>query len=465
MIAVDDLRPEINSFGKTKLHTPNLDLLSHEGLQFDRAYCQAPLCMPSRASLMSGIRTDRRMLSRIPEICTNGEPSLPGHFKANGYATISVGKVYHFNDDDPASWTRRYTDTFYERDLVCDGYCSGYQLAQNREGLTYSKARQNRSPITECVDAPDAAYPDGVVAARAIEVLREYRRRDEPLFLAAGFYRPHLPWAVPKKYWDLYSRDEVDLADNPFFPQGGVGKSDLCDLLHYGDDEINGTYSDLGSYRDDDFPVMPEAKQRECIHGYWASVSFTDAQIGKLLDELRQLGVLDETVIVLWGDNGYHLGEHKLWSKMTSFEESTRVPLIMSVPGMAAGKRTEALVELVDVYPSLCDLAGLVPPAHLEGLSLAPLLENPGIPWKKAVFSTIRDADTIRTASHRFTRYAGATQDGDLFHLPNAGACELFDLGKDPRENVNVAKQPEYAGVVQEMDRLLQAGWHAVLPG
>lgn len=464
MIAIDDLRPEINCFGKTKLHTPNVDALSSCGLQFDRAYCQVPLCMPSRASLMSGVRPDRRQLSHIPRICIHGEPSLPGYFKANGFATVCAGKVYHYNDDDSASWTRRYTDTFYESDQVCDGYCSGYQLAQNRAGLTYSRTGRNRAPLTECVDAPDEAYPDGIVAARAIEVLREFQERDEPLFLAAGFYRPHLPWAVPRKYWDLYQRDDIDLADNPFFPKDGIGKSELGDLLHYGDDEINDTYSDLGSYRDADFPVMSEAKQRECIHGYWASVSFVDAQIGKLLEELRRRERLDETVIVLWGDNGWHLGEHKLWSKVTSFEESTRVPLIMSVPGMTRGERTDALVELVDVYPSLCDLAGLVCPDHVQGLSVAPLLQTPGIPWKKGILSRIGDAETIRTAAYRFTRYADAAPDGDTTHLPNSGTCELFDLKQDPRENVNVAKRPEYAAAVQAMDRLLTEGWQALLP-
>ncbi|MBT3274411.1 MAG: sulfatase-like hydrolase/transferase [Spirochaetales bacterium] len=460
-IAVDDLRPEINCFGKKKLHTPNIDKLANHGTQFNRAYCQIPLCMPSRASLMSGIRPDRQQLSHIPQICVNGEPSLPGHLKAHGYDTVSIGKVYHFNNDDSESWTKRYTDTFYEQDLVCDGYCSGYQLEENKKGLIYSKTGRNTSALTECVDAPDNAYPDGIIAEKAIMELRESQKQDKPLFLAVGFYRPHLPWAVPKKYWDLYSRDEVDLADNPFFPKDGIGKSTLGDLMHYGDNEINETYSDFGKYRDDNFPVMSEDKQRECVHGYWASVSFTDAQIGKVIDELEQLGLMDETVIVLWGDNGWHLGEHKLWSKVTSFEESTRIPLVVSVPGVTSGEQCDALVELIDLYPTLCELTELERPAHLEGSSALQVLNDPLIPWKEGVFSRIGDAETIITKRYRFTRYSDATLEGDVSHLPNSGECELFDLELDPRENVNVAKRAEYSEVVRKLDAQLSAGWQA----
>lgn len=471
MIIVDDLRPEINCFGKKKLHTPNLDALAREGLLFDHAYCQIPVCMPSRASLMSGIRPDERQLSHIPKICASGEPSLPGYLKENGYTTVSIGKVYHYNDDDEASWSCRYTDTFYEKDYTCDGYCSGYQLDENRRKVLNFNGRgmENKDDralpaICECADAPDSAYPDGVIADRAIEVMQSLSAGDKPFFLAAGFYRPHLPWAVPRKYWDLYNRDEVDLADNPFLPEDAIGISSLADFLHYGDKEINETYSDLGHYDQDNFPVLSEDKQRECIHGYWASVSFVDAQIGKVLDELKRLGLQDDTAIVLWSDNGWHLGEHKLWSKTTSFEESTRVPMMVSVPGVTAGEDSSALVELVDVYPTVCELLGLPIPGHVEGTSLIPLVANPQCTWKRGIFSRIGDAETVRTDRYRFTRYSGVFREGDFARLPNAGTCELFDLQQDPRENVNVAKRPDYSATVQEMNQLLTAGWRTMLP-
>ncbi|MBT3376205.1 MAG: sulfatase [Lentisphaerae bacterium] len=471
MIAVDDLRPEINCFGKRKLHTPNLDRLASGGLQLDHAYCQIPLCMPSRASLMSGIRPDERQLSHIPRICVNGEPSLPGYLKQNGFTTISIGKVYHFNNDDEPSWTRRYRDTFYEKDYTCDGYCSGYQLEENKRRIR--NFRKQWSPgdepcelpaICESADAPESDYPDGMVADRAIEVMRTLRTDEGAFFLAVGFYRPHLPWAMPAKYWDLYQRDEVDLASNPFLPENGVGISDLSDFLHYGDEVINHTYSDLGRYDRDTFPVLSEDKQRECVHGYWASVSFTDAQIGKVLAELERLGLQDDTAIVLWGDNGWHLGEHRLWSKVSSFEESTRVPMIVSVPGVTTGERSSALVELADVYPTICELVGLDAPSHLEGTSLVPLVEDPQRSWKTGILSRIGDAETLRTDRYRFTRYSKATPDGDRQHLPGSGTFELFDLQSDPGENINVAEHPDFVEVVEEMDRLLTSGWRALVP-
>ncbi len=223
------------------------------------------------------------------------EPSLPGYFKAQGYETISIGKIYHNNEDDETGWSRRYTDTFGEQSYTVHGYCAGYQLEENQQklrnfGRQFSEGKEGIElpPICEAADAPDEVHPDGKIARRAIEVLNEFQNRDEPLFLALGFYRPHLPWAVPRRYWDLYQRDEVDLADNPFFPEDAIGISTLGDLIHYGDEEINSTYSDLGHYSDEDFPVLSEAKQRECVYGYWASVSFTDAQIGKVLGELER---------------------------------------------------------------------------------------------------------------------------------------------------------------------------------
>ncbi len=467
MIVVDDLRPEIGCFGKDKLHTPHLDALAAGGMQFDRAYCQVPICMPSRASLLSGVRPDGTWRDRIAQMCPNGEPSLPRYLRENGCATVSIGKVYHYNDEDAEGWTRRYTDTFHEASYTCDGYCSGYQHEENRRKLKDFALQFTGSDVelparVECADAPDAAYPDGIVAAAATEELRQFAASRQPFFLAAGFYRPHLPWAVPRKYWDLYDRDGVDLADNPFFPKDGIGKSDLSDFRHYGDPETDELYSDIGRYTDDDFPVLSEVKQRESVHGYWASVSFVDAQIGKVVDELRRLGLAEDTTVVLWGDNGWHLGEHKLWSKTTSFEESTRVPLLISGPGIPPGARTDALVELVDLYPTICDLLSLPAPGHLQGSSLLPLFGSPGQEWKSAVFSRIWDASTVRTNDYRLTHYAEGSPQGDERHLPNAGEFELFDLHADPRENVNIARaHPE---IVARLNRLLQSGWQAALP-
>ena len=396
LIYVDDLRPELNCYGESKIISPNIDKLAEHSLVFNKAYCQSPICMPSRVSTLSGMYTRKRE-GILRQLLPQGLPSLPGHFKANGYDTISVGKIYHYNYDDKPSWTKRYTDTFYEENLVCSGYCSGYQLEENRKGLTFSKLKRNSSSLTECVDAPDSAYPDGLVADTAIAELKKYSKSGQPMFLATGFYRPHLPWAAPKKYWDLYRREDIDIAANPFFPKNAITRNHWSDLKHYGDKEVNAANPACGSYDADSFPVLSEEKQRELIHGYWACVSFVDAQIGRVLESLEQLGMADNTVVVLCSDHGWQLGEHKLWSKASNYEEALRVSLMIAPPGMTKGRKTEALSELVDIYPTLCELSGLSIPEHVEGISIVPLLKDASRPWKKAAFNVWGGAKSMRT--------------------------------------------------------------------
>lgn len=461
LLPVDDLRPEIHSFGKQKLVTPNLDRLAAEARRFDRAYCQYPQCMPSRASLLSGKRPPPTAVGRVEKMLQGGQRSLPHHLREQGFTTASVGKVTHFNADDDEAWTARWTDTFYEAPYACDGYCSGYQLVENQRKIkNYHKQfaggiddRSELPALCERVDAPDHAYPDGMIANHAEQLIQQFAHSGERFFLAAGFYRPHLPWAVPAKYWDLYDRNEVDLADNPFFPEDAVAGSGLCDFVHYGDPTIAETYSDLGRYRDDDFPVLDEAKQRECVHGYWASVSFVDAQIGRVLQALETHGLDDSTAVVLWGDNGWHLGEHKLWSKVTPFEESTRVPLLIRAPGLTGNDdtppATASLAELLDIYPTCCDLLGLPTPDHVEGRSLRPVLTDPDAEIHDAVYSRCQDARTIRTPRWRLTHYAGSEHGVPLF--PGRGDTELFDLHHDPQENINLARHEASSDTLRQL--------------
>jgi len=233
LIYVDDLRPELKCYGRTKIVSPNIDNLAARSLVLNRGYCQIPVCMPSRVSTLSGMYPRTRGQGKLRHLLPKGKPSLPGHFKAHGYDTISLGKVYHFNHDDPESWTKRYTHTFHEKKYVCDGWCSGYQLEENLRGRTYAETGRNQSALTECVDAPDSAYPDGQTADKAIAELKKHAASKKPLFLAAGFYRPHLPWVAPKKYWDLYRREDIDLAANPYFPAGAITRNTWGDLRHY----------------------------------------------------------------------------------------------------------------------------------------------------------------------------------------------------------------------------------------
>jgi len=462
LIYVDDLRPELKCYGESKIVSPNIDKLAARSLVLNRAYCQVPICMPSRASTLSGKYARSTGQGRLRKLLPKGLPSLPGHFKANGYDTVSIGKIYHANNDDPESWTKRYTDTFHEKQYVCDGWAAGYQLEENRKGRTYAKTGRNRAAITECVDAPDNAYPDGISADNAIAELKKHRKSGEPLFLAVGFYRPHLPWVAPKEYWDLYRREDIDLAENQYFPKGAITRNSWGDLRHYGDKEINAA-NISPALSADRFPVLSGKKQRELIHGYWACVSFLDAQIGRMLDSLDGLGMTDNTIVVLCGDHGWQLGEHKLWSKCSNYEEAVRVPFMVAAPGLTKGDKTDALSELVDIYPTLCELTGLSIPAHVEGKSMVPLLKDPSRKWKTAAFNIWQASISMRTDRYRLTRYNQAMPKGSRGQLPSTGRYELYDYEADPAGGENLAADPRNKELLDRLIKQMDAGWKAAI--
>lgn len=446
-IAVDDLNPILGCYGDPVVRSPNMDRLAAEGLLFRRAYCQTALCMPSRSSLLSGYRPETLQNRAGP--LTGKAPAatvtLPQLFRNAGYTTVSVGKVYHYNNDDPDGWVRRYADTFLAEGEWSSGYCSGYQLPANRALVqNYLQGKRLReglpaSPITEITDTPDENTPDGVIAQRAIEELQQFRQSGARFFLALGFYRPHMPLTAPKKYWDLYDRAQFALPANFRQPDDGIPRDDWGEVRRYGDCPISGP--------------MPEDKAREIIHGYHASVTFVDAQIGKVLDELRRLGLDKQTVVILWSDNGWHLGDHGRWSKPTNFESATRIALMAAVPGMPSNRQTDALVELIDIYPSLCELCRLPPPDYLEGTSFVPLFKSPDQPWKSAAFTCLTDYSTrsIRTERYRFIQRA-------------SGRNELYDCRNDPAENHNLADDPASQQIVTALQEALRAGWRGAQP-
>lgn len=442
-IAVDDLRPELRCYDNKHIKSPNMDKLAQQGLLFRRAYCQTAVCMPSRVSVLSGYRPEsfgfsgRFSSNRLPK----GTVSLPQLFKGEGYTTVSIGKIYHHNNDDPKGWTIRHTDTFTEENM-CNGYSSGYQLDSNLKVLKnyfkrISDANLPRPNSCEISDTPDKVHPDGMIADRAIEELKQFKNNGKPFFLATGFYRPHLPFTPPKKYWDLYDRNNINLPPNSQPVINGITRNNWNELRRYGDIPKKGPVS--------------EEKAKELLHGYYASVSFTDTQIGKVLAELKRLNLDKDTVIVLWGDHGWNLGEHGWWCKHINVETSTRTAMMISVPWMQKGKETQALVELVDIYPTLCEIAAIQPPPHLEGTSLIPLIENPERPWKKAVFSEIGGARTIRTDRYRLIKHRN-------------NRFELFDHKNDPGEDVNVAEEPEYSAILGTLKIQLKEGWRAARP-
>jgi len=440
-IAVDDLNPILGCYGHPVVRSPNLDRLAAEGLLFRRAYCQTALCMPSRSSLLSGYRPEtlRNGAGPLTGNAPDGTVTLPQLFRNHGYTTVSIGKVYHYNRDDPDGWVRRYSDTFDAEGTWCDGYCSGYQLAENRV-LVENYLRGKRlteglpaSPIVEVSDTPDEHTPDGITAQHAIEELQRFKQSGEPFFLAAGFYRPHMPLTAPKKYWDMYDRAAITLPHNFRQPEDGIERDNWGEVRRYGDCPASGP--------------MPEEKAREIIHGYYASVTFVDVQIGKVLDELRRLGLDTNTIVILWSDNAWHLGDHGQWSKPTNYDSCTRITLMISMPGLRKNQQTDALVELIDIYPSLCELCGLAPPPYLEGTSFVPLLHDPARSWKTAVYSCLTDYSTVSVRTDRY-RYIHRASDQD----------ELYDLQTDPAEDHNRVHDPAAQDTLEEMRQALRRG-------
>lgn len=451
-LAVDDLRTELGCYGVKGIHSPNIDRLAARGTAFDRAYCQQAVCSPSRTSLLTGCRPDTTKVydlvthfrKHLPEVVT-----LPQHFKNHGYFTRSVGKIYHPGLDDKPSWSEpsprvgRPTYLLEENKALVER--KTVAVAGKEFANPVARSNATKGPAYECADVPDNAYSDGAIADAAIDMLRQ--AKDKPFFLAVGFLKPHLPFVAPKKYWDLYRRDEIPMAPNPFPPQDAP-KFALVD------------WGELRAY--EDIPrigPLTDEQARTLKHGYYACVSYMDAQLGRVLEELDRLGLRENTLIVLWGDHGWKLGEHGAWCKHTNFENDTHAPLICSVPGQKApGRHTKGLVEFVDVYPSLCELAGLPLTSHLEGTSFAPLLNAPEQPWKKAAFSQYPRGGgvmgySLRTDRYRLTRWL--QRDG------SEAARELYDHQTDPQENVNVADRPENKALVEQLTKQMQAGWTA----
>lgn len=455
-IAVDDLRPELGCYGAAHIRTPNIDRLAARGLLFDRAYCQVAVCNPSRCSVLGGVRADTAgvlnnqtfLRPMMPDVVT-----LPQHFKNSGYYSVSLGKVFHHSErepgDDPQSWSEPawYHGEPHRTWLADDSaeFIRGLKAMPEER-----RPRLLRGPPFEAADEPDDVYPDGQTAAKAIETLR--RLKDRPFFLAVGFVKPHLPFNCPQRYWDLYAPETIRLPENRQPPKGAPEPA----LHNWYELRTYGTVPPEGD--------IPRAMALNLIRGYRACTTFVDAQVGRVLDELGRLGLEERTVVVLWGDHGYHLGENGIWTKMTNFERGTRVPLILSAPGQAsAGRRSGALVELVDIYPTLAGLCGLPPPEHLEGLSLEPLLEDPDRPWKAAVFSQyLRPGKdpimgrSVRTDRWRYTEWTNAG--GEVV------GTELYDERDDPGENINVAGEASHGAIASEMAARLRGGWRGALP-
>jgi iduronate 2-sulfatase len=437
-IAADDLRVELGCYGNTIVKSPNLDRLAARGTRFKHAYCQQALCNPSRASLMTGLRPDTLAIWDLPTHFRDVRPdvvTLPELFKQNGYFTQNIGKVFHNwrqeTHGDPQSWcvpAMMHYATHGSDVAVVDG-----ELPEN----LVTTVR------TECLDVPDEAYFDGRIAAEAVEALREVK--DRPFFLAVGFWKPHLPFNPPKKYWDMYDPATISLPPNPDRPENVPEIA-----LHNGQELLGKKGMDL---TDDEV--------RELRRGYYAAITYLDAQVGKVLDELDRLELADRTLVVFWSDHGFHLGEHDLWCKTSNFELDAHVPMMIATPKPKnPGATADGLVELLDIYPTVADLCGLKKPASLDGVSLVPILKDPGATVKTGAYTQHpRPAYykgkpeamgcSLRTLDHRYTEWRDYAT-GEIV------ARELYDHRSDPRETKNLAGQPGHGGEVEQLTQELR---------
>ena len=427
-IAVDDLNTALGCYGHPLVKSPNIDRLAARSVRFEKAYCQFPLCSPSRVSLLTGLRPDTTKIfdlktdfrDHLPEVVT-----LPQAFRRSGYFTARVGKIFHYGVpgqigtnglDDPKSWDQvvnpRGRDKDEEDKVI--NYTPQIQLGA---AMCFYKA-----------DGTDEEQTDGKSASEAIRLLEAHQ--NEPFFLGVGFFRPHTPYVAPKKYFDLYPLDSVKLPFNEPDDYQDIPEPALqIRPANYG---------------------LTDQQCRECLQAYYASVSFMDAQVGRVLDALDRLKLADRTIVVLWGDHGYLLGEHGQWMKQSLFEESARVPLLIAAPGAKGqGKSSPRCVETIDIYPTLADWAGVSYPEDLAGMSLRPLLDHPDLTWDRPAFTQVQrhgfPGRSVRTQRWRYTEWDHGKK-----------GSELYDHDADPREFKNLAADPKYAATVAELRELIR---------
>jgi iduronate 2-sulfatase len=451
-IISEDLATCMGSYGNRVCQTPNLDALAASGLRFDNAQCMFPVCNPTRSSFLRGLHPrTTQVLGNAQDWNEHLKPgtTLPEYFRANGYLTMRCGKIFHAgNGGRDFSDTTRW-DTVLPESAVASGAGGGKKQGgkkgsgkgggqvQRQETWLYSdltpeqrnKEYDTRAWVWGPVGTEDTDHADGRIAEQAVKVLRA--KQEKPLFLALGFHKTHLPLFAPKKYFDLYPPEKIPLPK--------YAENCLEGLPH--------------GYSLKNHQAFTDEKRRQAIAAYYASASYMDACVGRVLHALKETGRDRNTIVVFMGDHGFHMGEHLLWQKMTLFEESSRVPLIIRAPGVTpVGGICKKPVSQIDLYPTLADLCGLGVPSGLEGISMAPLLRDPSRPWKKGAFTTMGNGTSVRTERYRYTEWGGP------------GQAELYDHETDARELRNLAKDPKFKDVVAELSALIKGGWKAALP-
>lgn len=425
----DDLNCDLGCYGHSMVRSPNIDRLAERGVRFENAHCQYPLCGPSRASFMTGLYPDQTLIHRNAVYVREHVPNvqtLSQMFRNDGYFATRIGKIYHYNvpkhigtggHDDPYSWD--YTINPRGRDRDDEPLIFSLRPGQFGGTLSWLAA-----------EGTDREQTDGIAATEAVRLLREYARDDRRFFLAVGLYRPHTPYVAPKKYFDLYSRDEIVV---PQVPSGYLDTlpEPARDSITRKKDQLN----------------LPDDLARQAIQAYYASITFADAQLGRILDVLDETGLADNTVVLFTSDHGYHMGEHGHYQKTTLFENATRVPLIVAGPGTTAqGQAANTLAEMTDFYPTLAELCGLTAPAHLSGVSLAPVLKDPSSTPRESALTQFENGYSIRTPRYRYTEWGADGSEG----------AELYDHQTDREELVNLANHPEHAATAERLSSLLR---------
>ena len=438
-IAVDDLKPNLGCYGDTVSISPNIDKLAGEAAVFTNNHCQQAVCGPSRASLLTGLRPDRTEVWDLKTLIRDKNPdvvTLPQYFKENGYQTAARGKVFDLRSvdkkHDEISWTYPYESP------------NGRRWIGTKKKL-----------ITQNVDLPDDQFFDGSIVNQSMELLEKMSKKEKPFFLAVGFKKPHLPFVAPKKCWDKFDRNQFKLAE---FQEHAKNAPEFAFQPGW---ELRGIYAGVPKTG-----RIPDDMQRELIHGYYACINHIDDQIGKLLNKLDELGLRENTIVVLWGDHGWHLGDHLMWCKHTNFEQSTRAPLIIFDPRIRKEIKYQFPTEFIDIFPTLCDLTGLKIPSDIDGVSLAKVLINPEVKVKKFAMSQFhRDTKgkkvegyAIRTERYRYVEWVDiiVREDNGKYGEDKIIARELYDYQKDPLEKISVVDSPEYKEIAEKMHKQMK---------
>ena len=485
-ISIDDLRPALGAYGDEVAITPTIDQFAREGMTFLNTFAQVAVCAPSRASLMTGLRPDSTRVWHLGDKFREINPAtvtMPQHFSKHGYHTINLGKIFHNYMPDSVSWNEpdlrpsRYLqpdwlgrdgETFYISQEVAKSQVIKRDSLLKLRPIRYADG-WNTGPAWEAADVHDTMYYDGAQNELTKKSLTRISKLDKPFYMGLGFFRPHLPFTAPKKYWDLYDRSTIPLAINPEMPDGAppYTMNSMYELRHY--DGFGHIGHPTSSYR------MSEDTVRTLRHGYYASVSYVDALLGDLFDHMKALDIYDNTIIIIWGDHGWKLGDHNSWGKMTNFNIDLRVPMMIRYPQQKnRGAATKAITELIDMFPSLCELADIPVPDYMQGTSFLPLISDPDLKWKDAAFSQFHrrpkvSADgkrymgySINTHSHHYIEWYG--WDPEQGERGDFKSAELYDSVNDKHETTNLISDKGYESVVDELSKQLAAGWEAAKP-